>query len=157
MGEHWKSVPGFEGRYEVSSEGRVRSLLRGGRVLKPAVNRKRGGYRQVNLQGGLQRRVCVLVAAAFLGPRSTGQQVRHLNGVTADDRADNLAYGTAAQNTQDRIAHGRTFSGERHPNARLTYNDVAVIRTSKDSRADLAAAFGVSRRHIDAVLAGRRW
>lgn len=92
MSEIWKPVVGFDGYYEVSNMGRVRSLdrvtptggrgditgrtcLRRGKVLSPAVNKQRGNYRYVNLhmEGQQhQRRVCVLVAAAFLGPRPPG-------------------------------------------------------------------------------------
>jgi hypothetical protein len=110
--EIWKPVVGHPG-YEVSSLGNVRSSFRGGRVLRPGVNRKRGGYRQVNLAGGIQRRICVLVAAAFLGPRKEGQVARHKNGEPSDDRAENLEWGTQGDNNRDAVRHGTFLSEKR--------------------------------------------
>ena len=109
--EQWKPVPGYEGIYEVSSEGRVRSLprrgVRGGLMTtRPG---KRGGYLVVALTRDGRtstKAVHVLVAAAFLGPRPPGMQVRHREGNPLDARLVNLAYGTPAENAADKVAHG---------------------------------------------------
>jgi hypothetical protein len=83
--------------------------------------------------------------------------VRHKNGIASDDRAKNLQYGTGAQNTADRIAHGRTFRGERHPNARLSAKDVAAIRDSELPSKALAKKFHVHFGHINNIRQGLRW
>lgn len=106
-------IPGYEGRYEVSDRGRVRSLLRRGRVLAQSEHRT-GMYWQVGLlaqgaKSGSARLVHHLVAAAFLGPRPPGAVVRHLNGDSRDNRPSNLAYGTPAENIADSIAHGTNY------------------------------------------------
>lgn len=175
--EEWRAVVGFEGLYEVSNLGRVRSLdriaplagratgkgftfLRKGVVLRAAINKKRGGYRQVNLQrDGKQHqcRVCVLVAAAFIGPRPQGQETRHLNGNAQDDRASNIAYGTHKENAADRRLHGTHLQGEAVPHARLTEAAVRDILTSKESRHVLAAKYGVHHGHIYNIRYGSRW
>jgi hypothetical protein len=131
MTEIWKPVAGYEG-YAVSNLGRVRSLDRQwaqrsrngnayvrsvrGRVLRARVNEKRGGYRYIDVGvagSRVSRRVCGLVAAAFVGPRSEGQVVRHKNGAPADDRAINLCYGTQSDNNRDAVRHGTFLSPKR--------------------------------------------
>lgn len=107
----WKPVPGYEGRYEVSSEGEVRSLLRRERrILKQ--NLGRAGYPIVRLDG-VTRRVAVLVAHAFLGLPGEGLILRHLNDVRTDSRLSNLAYGTHADNARDRVRNGRDAHARR--------------------------------------------
>lgn len=176
--ETWKAVPGFEGLYEVSDLGRVRSLDRvvavrnrwgsftlrrfTGRVLRPETNTARGGYRYVNLHAdGEQhlRRVAVLVAAAFLGPRPQEQEVRHLNGRAADDRAANLDYGTRKQNAADREAHGTALRGETHPSCVLTKGEVDRIRQLRGrvTQRRIAAQFGVSQQHVSNLQTKKRW
>lgn len=125
--EEWRPVPGWEALYEVSGAGRVRSLprtvaggngshaVRGGRILQPVPDPD--GYAFVSLSNGTAKRASVhsLVAAAFLGPRPTPEhEVRHLDGDPANSTLTNLAYGTGAENWEDRRRHGRgTFTLER--------------------------------------------
>lgn len=110
MTEEWRPVVGFEGLYEVSDQGRVRSAprpkTRGG-LLRP------GGHRSGHLHVVLSRagRVCTrqvhrLVLEAFTGPCPEGQECRHLNGDPADNRHVNLCWGTRSENVQDMIRHG---------------------------------------------------
>lgn len=115
----WKDVPGYPD-YEVSDDGQVRSkarLTRNGRgwFLRPvkmlAQSRSPKGHMNVGLYlGGKYRRHQVhrLVALAFIGPSPL--QVRHRNGKPGDNRVENLAYGTNAENQQDSLAHGTHVS-----------------------------------------------
>lgn len=119
--EQWSAVPGFEGHYLVSSEGRVRSLKRRQRDGSPLfLNWKIDtyGYVSVHLWRDSKPkniRVHVLVAAAFLGERPEGHEVRHLDGNRMNPRLDNLAYGTRSENRRDRIAHGTDHNrGKEH-------------------------------------------
>lgn len=124
VSEAWRAVRGYEGRYEVSSHGRVRSLgievnakggaraFRPGRVMAPAT--KSNGYRQVTLvavdgsrKSGLLHQ---LVCEAFVGPRPLGMQVRHWNGDVADSDAVNLVWGTKSDNERDKQRHGTFVS-----------------------------------------------
>lgn len=120
--EEWRPVLGFEGFYEVSSYGRVRSLDRRivastgrvsnlrGRVLKQKLNHN---YLKVNLHMPQKvRYACVhrLVCEAFHGASpSWDSVVRHLNGQRLDNRPENLRWGTAAENTADMISHGNAY------------------------------------------------
>lgn len=120
--EQWRPVVGFEGRYEISNHGRVRSLERvvnGGptptstrrvpaRIRAVAVDKS--GHLHLILHKDakrLQRTVHRLVAEAFIGPRPFPEaQIRHLNGIPTDNRVENLCYGTAQENAQDMLRHG---------------------------------------------------
>jgi hypothetical protein len=63
----------------------------------------------------VSRYVHTLVARAFHGEPTPGQEVRHLDGVQTNNRADNLAWGTRAENMRDAVAHGS------HPQTRKTH------------------------------------
>lgn len=173
--EQWKPIPGYEGLYEVSDQGRVRSLSgmqtiktrwggvtqrkTVGKVLRAHINVNRGGYRYVNLNKdgvAVSRRVCRLVLAAFIGELQAGQQACHNNGNALDDRLDNLRWGSAAENAGDRRKHGTHKANEDHPMAKLSDEQVHIIRQSKENRNVLATRFAVSPQHIDAIRSGRR-
>lgn len=119
MTETWRPVVGYEGRYEVSDQGRVRSLDRvihymrngdprtqrwPGRLLSPSRNNR--GYPQVSLGYNRTHLVHWLVAAAFIGPRPDGLVVCHNNGDQTDNRPENLRYDTLSGNMQDSVRHG---------------------------------------------------
>ena len=115
MKEVWQPVPGYEGLYEVSDQGRVRSLDRlvqrknrwgslathrlKGRVLRPGGDGS--GRAQVNLSKenvSWVVTVHVLVALTFIGPRPEGHDIDHVNGDFRDNRLVNLEYVTHQEN-----------------------------------------------------------
>jgi hypothetical protein len=111
--EEWRPVPGFHD-YQVSSLGQVASIKRGGRQIL-AGGKTDTGYRNVLLYRNGKRvggRVHALVALTFLGPRPDGLEIRHLDGDRTNNALANLAYGTHAQNMQDRKDHGWFQSDE---------------------------------------------
>jgi len=118
MDERWTPIREYEGLYEVSTAGRVRSFPRSGTrggVLRPDLSNT--GYLAVRLykkNATKHLNVHALVATAFHGPRPEGYECRHLNGDRTDNRLENLRWGTSLENSQDMIAHGRT-------NARITH------------------------------------
>jgi len=111
--EVWRPVVSYEGRYEISNFGQVKSLSRmgGKKILRGSAGRR--GYPEVSLYGPEGKtsrktiRVHNLVAAAFIGPRPRGHQVRHLDGNSSKCWSFNLAYGTAKDNMDDAIRLGR--------------------------------------------------
>lgn len=105
--ENWKPVPEFEGLYEVSDLGNVRSL-RKGIILKPSYSNS-GGYPMVIFRRNklsFARYNHRLVMEVFVGPCPDGLEVRHLDGNPKNPALTNLAYGTHAENMYDKAQHG---------------------------------------------------
>lgn len=110
MREEWRKVSVRPDRYEVSSLGRVRSVI-GDKthVLKPYV--VRDGYHRYTFRISGKNKYFEahrLVAQAFLGD-PTGPYVRHLDGNPGNNVPANLAYGTASENNFDTVRHGHNW------------------------------------------------
>lgn len=113
MTETWKPIPGFEGLYEISDLGRVRSFRRNkaGRLLRPG--QSSSGYFTVALGRNNSRTIHSLVAEAFLGSCPPAHEVRHIDGTRTNNVAANLQYGTRTENILDAVAHGSWMSPAR--------------------------------------------
>lgn len=108
--EIWKDVPDYEGHYQVSSLGRVKSLKRlsfSGRVLKEKILKpaNTNNYKKVVLSKNDNRKqfyIHQLVAMAFLGHSPNGHSlvVDHVDGDTSNNSANNLQIVTQRKNTQ---------------------------------------------------------
>lgn len=166
--EVWKSAPGYEGIYEVSTLGSVRSLTRrasesgqarNGRILKPMANLR--GYMVVGLwKAGTRTPYLVhrLVLLTFIGACPEGQQGCHGDGNPGNNRLDNLRWDSLAANQADRRGHGTAFTRANHPCAKLRPEDVdraAAMREAGGTHAKIAAVLGVSRRAIGIALQTR--
>ncbi|WP_414021392.1 NUMOD4 motif-containing HNH endonuclease [Microbacterium aurugineum] len=143
--ERWCPVPGYEGLYEVSDQGRVRSLDRiglagqrlTGRTLRPQRNSKSGHVVVALYRDGRKsfRKVHQVVAEAFIGPRPLGALTRHLNDVADDNRAVNLAYGTHADNLADARRNGRQPPAAPHGTASRYGNQKCRCQPCRDAHA----------------------
>lgn len=120
MTETWKPVVRYEGLYEVSDQGRVRSLdrtehckdglirRRKGRTRIPAKNRY--GYPIVGLcKDGKMKTKTIhrLVLEAFVGPCPDGLECLHKDGAPENNTIENLKWGSHSENTLDTVRHGR--------------------------------------------------
>lgn len=172
MKEEWTAVPGWEGLYEVSDRGRVRSLDRvvpgrhgptryKGRILTPAGKK----YPIVTLaETGAGRRVCrtihSLVMEGFVGPCPEGLEVCHNDGDGWNNRLDNLRYDTRSENAKDTYRHGRRkLRGEKSPAAKLTEAAVKDIRNriNQESASSLGREYGVSPNAVLKAARGETW
>lgn len=167
--EEWRAVPGADGWYEVSDQGRVRSWFAFGarpprranepRPMRLAVNRY--GYQVVRLAAlGRRRPVHRMVLAAFVGPCPPGMEACHNNGVRNDNRLSNLRWDTRTANHADKRHHGTTTAGERNPHAKLNDASADAIRRARMSgrtERDVAGAFGVSRSAVYLIMCGKSW
>ena len=167
--EEWRPVVGFEGIYEVSSEGRVRrspnaprrNSTKPGRILNATISQSARYYRVTLHHRDKVARKCVhrLVAEAFLGPAPPFRQVNHIDGDRANNRAANLEYVTAKGNVAHAWRTGlcKPSRGTDHGCARLTEHDVFVIRDAYDRSVPLehiANTFGISTGSVSGI--GRR-
>lgn len=110
-----------EFNYEVTTEGRVFSIdsnWRGYGKREIAQHLNSHGYPSVRMYvNGSRKRMLVhaLVAKLYLSKRpSELHQIRHLDGNKTNNSVENLAWGTAKENADDRKVHGRTSSGVTH-------------------------------------------
>lgn len=107
------------------------------------------------------RTVHRLVLETFIGPCPPKMECRHLDGNPANNRLDNLVWGTRKENMRDRTYHGADNAGERNHRARLSNAQVREIRQRYAAgglkQADLAAAYGVSIPAISTVVTGKSY
>jgi hypothetical protein len=161
--EIWKDVPGYEGKYQASSLGRIRSLdrrvsigkgatrLMRGRVLRAAGSKKMPHLMVVLGHGAHGSPVHQLVALTFLGPRPKGCDVRHLDGDPLNNKVSNLAYGSRTDNILDVYRIGRAWR-------KLTAEQALEIRRrlqNGERGVDLAREYGVGQACISSIKVGR--
>ena len=167
MKEEWRAVVGFEGKYEVSSLGCVRSLDRekigkngslyriSGRVLR---TKHKCSYANCTLRAGKKGRVtknvATLVLEAFSGKRPAGFVCRHMDGNSHNDRADNLEWGTYKQNSLDMHRHGTMKSAKLSPDDVFKINDMLCDGTRV---CDIAKLFNVGVATIYRVGVNTTW
>ena len=180
MQEVWLPVVGYEGLYEVSDHGRVRSVdrvvthsrnrfnstgyqwHRKGQVLKPHPAGAYG-YPSVCLHRGKvqkTRHIHQLVAEAFLGSRPEGMCVTHGSKGRTCNELSNLSYGTLSQNAQDRVRDGTVQRGSRNTKALLTEEAVLLIYSAETGygvNVELAKRFGVTTSAIKSIRQGKSW
>lgn len=127
--EEWRAIPGYEGLYQISNFGTVRSMPRmttgkdgavrpfPGKVLK--FRQQRYGHMKVVLYSGhgkkTSRYVHQLVLEAFVGARPEGMMACHNDGNPTNNHVSNLRWASQSENTLDRIRHGND------PNLRKTH------------------------------------
>lgn len=154
--EKWLPVAGFEGYYEVSNQGRVRSLTR---IVKAGGERTRISYSRIlrqtpNAGGRLTVKLSVLgttrtrlvhqmALEAFHGLRPQGMLACHNNGKHLDNRVANLRWDTPAENMRDKRRHGtnhnlnKTHCPRDHP---LRRPNLVAYRALQGCRVCLACA-----------------
>src|SRR6266853_893961 len=173
MSEIWVAIPNYEGAYEVSNLGRVKSLQRMVNNSNPNTMRsirtkilstKGKKYKMVSLSIPNKRRraFCVheLVLLVFSGPRPEGYEGRHLDGNRDNNHISNLKWGTPKENCDDRLRHGRMARGSKNGMSKLTAKQILEIKHLIDRGIPLnkiAERFGISSPHISDIKNGKRW
>lgn len=168
--ELWKPVVGYEGLYEVSSHGRMRSMDRTvtdkrsarqfrGRIKKQTLNRN--GRPNVTLhKNGIPQTFFVskLVLEAFVGPCPPGLECRHFpDPDPTNNNLKNLSWETRQQNEADKIIHGTSPQGEKHGRSILTKDKVLAIRADPRSAKILGTLYNVNRGHIYKIKTRKKW
>jgi hypothetical protein len=167
--ETWKPIPEYEGLYEVSDKGQIRSLPRivsfGNRqrvtpekVILPYI--RPTGYHTVKLgKEGRKQNAYVhrLVTLVFSGPCPPKHEVCHRDGNKSNNRADNLYWGTRKQNIADNIRMGIHPLGEAHGMAKLTDKQVLEIRKDTRPAKEVAESYPVSAAMVRLIKRGLNW
>ena len=172
--EIWKPVVGYEGYYDVSSQGRVRSVERltirsdGSALTIPqAIKKQHLNKRDQYLQVGLCRdgrsktyRVHVLVANAFLERPAGDVEVCHGYLGSMVNAVNNLRWDTHHANVSDAIRQGTFCRGQRRPQSKLTDAIVSTARirhAAGESALSIASEFGVHWTTMGRMLRGETW
>lgn len=161
-----KEIPNLDGYYATRDGGIVSVRSGSARSIK---SRLKDGYPIVTLRvdvpdvGKQRHRFFVhrLVAMAFHGvPKELGLEVRHLNGIRDDSRAENLAWGTRRENAQDAVTHGTLGPGMRARHRKLDDGQVrAIVRRYRvgGCKHQLAGEFGIHPYYVTVLAKGGRW
>lgn len=157
----WRPVPGFEGIYEVSDDGRVRCWVAGGGQRRRMPREKKAqhspdGYLFVVLYRDRKRKgfmVSRLVLLAFVGTPSEKMEASHTSGNKLDNRLQNLRWESRQANEDRKRDHGT------RP-AKLTEEDVIKIRSLKPlgiKRREIASAYSISMGSVTAIWSRKKW
>ncbi len=167
--QEWKDIPGFEGRYQVSSVGKVRSLMNNSLqprkvplVLKDRPTGDR--YRKVYLSVKNRRynfTIHRLVLLTFTGTPNVGQQCAHLNGIRDDNRLENLKWVSPKENAAHKWLHGTQQTGEAAPNVKLSNWDAITILNLHFVHAkgysEISRLLNLNPPHVVRIVKGRNF
>lgn len=166
MLEEWKDIEGYEGLYQVSNFGRVRSFTKNkdGYILNPIDNKL--GYFRVSLwnKRGIEKRWRVnrLVALMFIPNPNNYNEVNHIDCNTKNNTVLNLEWCDHSYNVKHSyLIHKHQQRGEDNSTHKLTCEEVLEIyelsHTLKRQGKEIAAKYGISNVTVSAIKTGRLW
>lgn len=172
MKEIWKDIAGYEGAYQVSNLGRVRSLTRivrngtgfcpkNGRILRQNTNTK--GYLLVGPTVNRVQRtrpVHRLVAEAFIPNPLNLPEVNHKREPKTNNRVTNLEWSSSEDNMAHAVRNGLRARGDELPMTKLKPVQIPLIRKMLRqgiSMGRIARKFGVNHGAIRGIKTGRSW
>lgn len=161
--EIWKSIKGYEGVYDISSLGRVRSFYgtTPPRILKPGIG---GQYPYVILcryNKQINFMVHRLVTIAFIENPENKPEVNHKDGNKLNNKSSNLEWVTKSENARHAMRMGlRSYVGEKNGKSKLT--DITVRNIHRliargMTQREIAELYDVSTVTISDVYRGRTW
>jgi len=171
MDEVWKDIEGFEGMYQVSSLGRIKSLERTVKgkwktdtiyhelIRKPSTCKPYNIVRLSKNGKSFYKTVHRLVAMAFLPNIEEKPEVNHIDGNKKNNLLSNLEWVTRSENCVHYMKLGtrNTAKGEKHLKSILTAKQAEEIKYGDDPIAELAKKFGIAYQTAWAVRNGRTW
>jgi len=162
-GEEWTRIVGYEGIYDISDAGGVKSYI----YVFPRrlhLSKMEDGYLSVALHKDSEKErfmVHRLVALHFIPNPENKPFVNHKNGIKWDNRKDNLEWCTTAENIQHACDTGllKPQKGSKHGGAKLTEEQVLEIRAIGKNmfQREIAEIYGVDRDTISCILSRKLW
>jgi hypothetical protein len=176
MEEIWKDIEGYEGLYQVSNLGRIKSLP------KMVSGNHYRGERIIGSSSGFYNRVCLyknnkaksirihrLVAKAFIPNLENKPEINHVNGNRLDNRVENLEWATPKENMRHAFDTGLNKGpnvngnqqGEKHPISKLTEIQIIEIRRLYKeggiSQSQIGRKFGITQAHTGKIINKILW
>jgi hypothetical protein len=167
MNEEWKDIPGFEGAYQASNLGKIRSLDREieyanrwgtstkfkicGKELKQ--NDNGNGYLQVSLGAHSKRNVHSLIAQTFLN-KPDDKEVNRKDLNKRNNNVNNLECVTRSQNQRHMVRNGRLNTAKLTPAA---VAEIKVLLNEGRPHREIANKLGVSKSTISSINSGKTW
>jgi hypothetical protein len=175
MGEIWKDIEDYEGYYQVSNQGRVKSLARvivrsdgsllpiKEKIMKPFISSK--GYNRIDLHnntGQTKYKVARLVAIAFIPNPLNKPEVNHIDTNKLNDNVENLEWNTGSENIihayKNNLMH--IPHGENRYNAKLTEQEairILELFKNKIPRMEIAKMYNVTYWCIRSITDRISW
>lgn len=167
MQEIWKDVKGYEGLYQVSDQGNIKSLdrvvsnhqgsgIRKGKIMSFAICK--GYYRVIFTRNARHFSPFVqrVVADAFIPNPENKKEVNHINGIKTDNRVENLEWCTPSEN----VKHAYKIGLKKAMKGADNYRAKKVVDTVSgkifDTATDAAKAFGIRQQTLSRQLRGDR-
>ena len=157
--EIWKDIKGFEGLYQVSNLGRIKSLKRPyglkEKILKPQIDHR--GYYRVDLWKqsiGKHYKVHRLVWETFNGSIPEGFQVNHINEIKSDNRLENLNLMTPKENTNWGTGIERSAKKRSKVVLQFTLEDILIKEYPSVNQAERETGF--ANQHIFDCCKGKQ-
>lgn len=176
MREIWKDIPGFEGCYQASNSGKIKSKKRtvtystGKTQIYPSVVLIPGvtesGYYSVTLCKDTRRftkRVCRLIGLTFIPNPENKPQINHKDGDKKNDAVSNLEWSTGSENQlhRYRVLKKGVPVGEKHANSKVNNSSVKKIRqmhsTGLYSQRAIGDKFGISQPTVWEIVNNKIW
>lgn len=176
MEEIWKDIPDYEGYYQASNLGRIKSLERLIWV-SPSKNGKKGYFRKQKeriLKSSFGRHLHLslwkenilyqanlhnLVLLTFKGPRPDGLYGCHKDDDPMNNNITNLYWGTPKENSLDKKINGNQAFGSETNSAKLTGTKVKEIRNLKNSLSQrkISEKFGITQSQVSRIINLKQW
>jgi hypothetical protein len=172
--EEWKDICYWEGYYQCSNLGRIKSLKRTiirkdgkikilkERILKPYQNKLRY-FHVVLCKNGKKKTYDIhqLVCTSFHGACPDGEECLHKDNNPANNHADNLCWGTRTENQHDRIANGTDNRGKKNNWHKLNWTQINKIRkmyaTGEYTQKKLSVVFCITTQQINCIVNYKTW